>query len=442
MKKILVVSTNEKVIETVKKVCTRYQAYFDPSFFTDTEEALSYIDYELPEIKILDFTSESLDCNRMISAIDADPWLHNGGIIAVVPSAAKAEELEERKDPNILIIQTLYNFTENFSRLLRILWRNQHFLFNRGMQDRLGGKETGSFICGNDPMEFRIYTTFLAGYLYSTNRINADERYELQTALMELLTNALEHGNCAITYEEKTECLEHGGNILELIREKNKQPEIAARKIYIAYMIGKSKSKFVIRDEGDGFDWRSRLNEDFGDGMHGRGMKLTESLVKNLSYNEKGNEVSFEITNLKDAANTVPGIMVPFSSVQYGDRQIVCRENEPSNDLYFIVSGRFAVYSGKKLVSVLTPNDMFIGEMAFLMNDRRSASIMSVGDGKLIRIPKTSFLNLIRRNPHYGIFLSKLLAQRLQIQTKKTLAVTAELNELKHKLSLPDFLAD
>ena len=442
MKKILVVSTNEKVINTVKKVCTKYQAYFDPAFFSDTEEALSFIDYELPEIKILDFTSENLDCNRVISTIDADPWLHNGGIIAVVPSSAKAEELEERKDPNILIIQTVYNFTENFSRLLRILWRNQHFLFNRGMQDRLGGKETGSFICGNDPMEFRIYTTFLAGYLYSTNRINADERYGLQTALMELLTNALEHGNCAITYEEKTECLENGGNILELIREKNKQPEIAARKIYIAYMIGKTKSKFVIRDEGNGFDWRSHLDKDFGEGTHGRGMKLTESLVTNLTYNDKGNEVSFEITNLKDAANTVPGIMVPFSSIQYKDKQIVCRENEPSNDLYFIVSGRFAVYSGKKLVSILTPNDMFIGEMAFLMNDRRSASIMSVGDGKLIRIPKASFLNLIRRNPHYGIFLSKMLAQRLQIQTKKTLAVTAELNELKHKLSLPDFLSD
>lgn len=442
MKKILVLSVNEKIVSTVKKVCDRYQAYFDPAFFSDTDEALGYIDYELPEIKILDFTSESLDCNRMISTIDADPWLHNGGIIAVVPSAAKAEELEERKDPNILIIQTVYNFTENFSRLLRILWRNQHFLFNRGMQDRLGGKETGSFICGNDPMEFRIYITFLAGYLYSTNRIDADERYELQTALMELLTNALEHGNCAISYEEKSEWLENGGNMLELIKEKNKQPEIAARKIYIAYMIGKSKSKFVIRDEGAGFDWKSRLDDDFSDGMHGRGMKLTESLVKNLSYNDQGNEVSFEITNLKDAANTVPGIMVPFSSIQYKDRQIVCRENEPSNDLYFIVSGRFAVYSGKKLVSVLTPNDMFIGEMAFLMNDRRSASIMSVGEGKLIRIPKSSFLNLIRRNPHYGIFLSKLLAQRLQVQTKKTLAVTAELNELKHKLSLPDFLAD
>ena len=43
---------------------------------------------------------------------------------------------------------------------------------------------------------------------------------------------------------------------------------------------------------------------------------------------------------------------------------------------------------------------MFIGEMAFLLNDRRSATILSIGAGKLIRIPKVSFLNLIRKNPH------------------------------------------
>ena len=136
------------------------------------------------------------------------------------------------------------------------MWANQHFLFNRGMQDTLGGHETGSFVCGNDPMDFRIYTTFLVGYLYSTNRIKADERYNLQTALMELLTNALEHGNCNISYEEKSEWLANGGNILSLIEEKNKNPEIASRKIHIAYAIGKTKSKFVIRDEGNGFDWK------------------------------------------------------------------------------------------------------------------------------------------------------------------------------------------
>ena len=166
-------------------------------------------------------------------------------------------------------------------------------------------------------------------------------------------------------------------------------------------------------------------------------MKLSESLVPQLTYNDKGNEVSFVINNLKDSSNTVPVIMRTFSSVNYSDRQIVCRQNEESNDLYFIVSGRYAIYTDNKLVSVLSPNDMFIGEMAFLLNDRRSATVLAIGNGQLIRIPKVSFVNLIRRNPHYGIFLSKLLAQRLVSQTQKMLTLASQIEYLKAQAIAP-----
>ena len=37
MKKILVVSANKKIIETVKAVCKKYSAYFDATFFSDTD---------------------------------------------------------------------------------------------------------------------------------------------------------------------------------------------------------------------------------------------------------------------------------------------------------------------------------------------------------------------------------------------------------------------
>ena len=67
---------------------------------------------------------------------------------------------------------------------------------------------------------------------------------------------------------------------------------------------------------------------------------------------------------------------------------------------------------GKQL-SVLTPADMFVGEMSFLINNRRSATVTSLGRSSLIKISKVDFVNLIRRNPHYGMFLARLLAQRL-----------------------------
>ena len=434
MKKLLVASSNSEVLGVVRSVCMNYSAQFEPIFCPDTDEALSFIDYELPELKVVDFTSKDLDSNRILEAIRSDPWLHNGGIIAVAQNPGEAEKIEALKDPNILIVQTLYTFKENFERLLNCILSNQQFLFNRGMQNRLGSEERGSFVCENDPLDIRLYTNFIVNFLYCTNRIDDDGRFALQSTLMELLTNALEHGNCGISYEEKSDWLNNGGTILDLIKKKISQPEFAGRKIYIGYEIGKTKSSFVIKDEGEGFDWKSRISDDKSPSVeeaHGRGISLSKSLVSGLRYNEKGNEVSFDIQHLVNVSSSIPGIMIPLKAVEYKKHDIICRQNEPSNDLYFIVSGRYGVYANRKLISVLTPNDMFIGEMAFLLNDRRSATIMAAEDGKLIKIPKVTFLNLIRQNPHYGLFLSKLLAQRVIRQNRRTLELSAEISKLK-----------
>ncbi len=442
MKKIPVVTSSDDVIKAVTDVGARFASSFQPVFLQKKEDVISFLDYEIPEIKILDFSDETLECAEILEVIHGDPWLHYGGIIGITADMASRRVLEERQDSNILIVQTKEDFIGNFERLLRILLQNQQFLFNRGMQQQLSGKEAGTFICDNDPLDIMVYANFLVSYMYNTNRINQDGRYKLQTALMELLFNALEHGNCGISYDEKTKWLEPGRSILDLIAEKNKDPVIAVRKIHISYEILPDRTKFSIRDEGNGFDWRSRMNKTIEAGTHGMGMKMTENLVSAMTYNDKGNEVFFEIENQVNEANTIPVILHEQNIIRYKDKEVVCYENELTNDLYFIVSGRFAVYSQRKLVSVLTPNDIFIGEMSFLLNDRRSATILSIGEGRLIKIPKQVFLNLIKQNPHYGIFLSRLLAQRLVRQTNKTVVLNEELADLKKRtgLSVPQQL--
>jgi CRP-like cAMP-binding protein len=72
--------------------------------------------------------------------------------------------------------------------------------------------------------------------------------------------------------------------------------------------------------------------------------------------------------------------------------------------------------------------------MSFLLNDRRSATIVSVGTGTLVKIPKMEFIKLIRQHPHYGIFLSRLLAQRLARQSTQTVQIRTEFNKIKKQL--------
>lgn len=434
MKKILTASTNQKVIDTVQYACKLYNSYFAAEFLSDTNEVIHYIDYELPEIKVLDFSSADVNCDTIIDAINKDTWLHYGGVIAVCRDQNQVCELEERKDLNMLTIQTVRSFSEHFTRVLRILWQNQQFLFNRGMRDVVGGQESGTFICGNDPLDMRFYSNFLVSYLYNTNRISGDDRFNLQMTFSELLTNAVEHGNLGISYQEKSDFLLTGGDMIDFIQKKARNPEIANRKVHITYSIEKTISRFTIKDDGDGFDWRKMLEAKTDDNeMHGRGISMSRQLVQTLTYNEKGNEVSFTIQNLKNQTSSIPEIMQPFQSITYKDKQVVCREGEMSNDLFFIISGRFAVYVNNKLTTVLTPNDLFIGEMAFLLNDRRTATILAVGECKVIKLQKADFLVLIRKNPHYGIFLSKMLAQRLVRQTKATIEAKNELKKIREE---------
>ena len=432
MKKIVVATTNEDVYEVVQEAVKKFSS-FESLLFATTETAEIYINYELPEIKVLDFTSgASLDCQKILDDIRNDRWLHTGGVIAVCKNRQQIKELEEQRDVNILASLTKADFMQHFSRLLRILKSNSQFLYTRGMQDVMGGIEQGSFTCGNDPMDLRFYMSFLVSYLYNTNRISIDECASLRMTFMELLINAVEHGNLEISYEEKTKWRGEGKNFFDLIALRSREEKYKDRKVKISYSIHKKHSAFRIHDDGNGFDWRKYLSKKgLNTDTHGRGISLSKSIVRQMEYNEKGNEVTFCIDNNVDASNAVPEIMSRFDVMKFKNKDIICKQDDPTNDLYFIVSGQLAVYTNDRLTTILTPNDMFIGEMSFLLNNRRTATIMAMGDCQLIKVPKTEFLALIRRNPHSGIFLSKMLAQRLENQSQYNYALMQKLADIE-----------
>ena len=222
MKKILTASSNEDIIFTVKNACNLFSSIFCTEIIDNTDDIIRYIDFELPEIKVLDFSSPNIDCDKILKNIFDDPWLHYGGVIAVCKDRNQVAELEQRKDMNVLAVQTAKEFKEHFTRILRILYQNQQFLFNRGMQELIGGQESGAFVFGNDPMDSNFYTNFLVNYLYTTNRIADEDRFNLKMTFSELLTNALEHGNLEIDYDTKTEYLMSGGDMISLIKERAK----------------------------------------------------------------------------------------------------------------------------------------------------------------------------------------------------------------------------
>jgi anti-sigma regulatory factor (Ser/Thr protein kinase) len=435
MRKIPVVSSDETINEIVRLECGRTEGEFAPVFISDRGAVIEYLKYELPEIKIFWFSDPVVDCIGILREIQEDPWLHYGGIIAIHDSADEKGLLEAMRDVNIVAVIRRHDFVSSLPRLLRIIRQNKQILFQRGIQLHLLKTISGTFVIDNEPLDVTTYTNLITNYLFNANLIGKDEKEKLHVALLELLVNAIEHGNCEIGFDEKTAWLEANGDIMDLIRKKNGDPGIKAKKVYFSYTITPERSHITIKDEGAGFDWRARLDaRSEAPELHGMGMRMAKLYVKNIAYNDRGNEVSFEIEHHHGEANAIPSIFARSEETRFADGQYVCSEGEESDYLYYIVSGSLYVYSRGKLVSALTPDDMFMGEMSFLLSNRRSATVVSKGPSTLIKISKQDFVNLIKENPHYGIFLARLLAQRLARLNARTARLNTEYLKLRATL--------
>lgn len=416
MRKMPVISSDAELNDRVARICHKLGDVFEPVFFESGADALEYLLYELPDVNLVNFSDPEIDTTSILDTIKHDPWLHYGGIIAVY-SRGDLKELEEQlPDSNVISLIARGEFVASFFRVLRILVENRRIIFQRDLQSYLLGNVYGSFEMDNDPYNIKTYANLVSNYLFNSNYINRDKRDRLHVALFEMLMNAVEHGNCDISYDEKTAWLENHGDILDLIRQKAREPEIRRKKVHFAYRITPERSFFTVRDEGAGFDWRVRVNPD-ADAvnltMHGHGIQMTNYYIENLAYNDSGNEVSFELSHQDHETNLVPSIFQDQQEREFQDRDVVFKEGEESNYLYYIVSGSFEIFTGGKLISTLTSDDMFLGEMSFLLNDRRSATVISRGRSVLMMIQKKAFVNVIKAQPHYGIFLARLLAQRL-----------------------------
>lgn len=111
--------------------------------------------------------------------------------------------------------------------------------------------------------------------------------------IMELLLNAIEHGNLDIGYDCKSMHLEKGNyrneveRRLRLSANKHKKASVVLEK-------SNAEIAITVRDEGKGFHWPHYIDFDpkrMGD-RHGRGIALAASVsFSNLQYNDMGNEV-------------------------------------------------------------------------------------------------------------------------------------------------------
>lgn len=115
--------------------------------------------------------------------------------------------------------------------------------------------------------------------------------------ISELLTNAVEHGNLGISYDEKSD-LNKQGQWKNEVERRLSMPEHASKIVRVAYTRSENQIILTIKDEGLGFNWIDymEISPERATHSHGRGIALSKMMsFDHLDYLGDGNEVQCRV---------------------------------------------------------------------------------------------------------------------------------------------------
>lgn len=161
-------------------------------------------------------------------------------------------------------------------------------MLSQYLEDERQHYRIGNLLLVADDLSFRL-TRNLERF------IDKRELNLLRMALREIIINAIEHGNLAITFDEKTrETLE--GDYFTYLNRRQKDPRYRDRTVDIQYQVDAERAEYTVTDEGSGFDYGKFLRDevDVNESMlpHGRGITLAKNVFDEIRYNEQGNIVT------------------------------------------------------------------------------------------------------------------------------------------------------
>jgi len=304
MKVLPILSSSSELVKAVSDIAAmtsqsdtvKYRLRHIP----DYHDSIDFLREGRPKLVLIDFTSGSINGFKILDLMFADRHISPHGIIAVCESRKTSKKLEAIPGANLIAIILESEIKDRLPPVLEIISKNHQLVFQTVISLNLSENISGSFRVFNERTELECCVNLVCNFLCNADLLTLENKYRLKVSLLELLLNAVEHGNCHINFDEKNAWLESGRAIEDLIHIKCLDPHVANKTVIFKYDINPTYSRFTITDEGSGFDWRRFLKPEIKESslrLHGRGIMLTKRLMEDLSYNEVGNEVSFKIGN-------------------------------------------------------------------------------------------------------------------------------------------------
>jgi CRP-like cAMP-binding protein len=101
----------------------------------------------------------------------------------------------------------------------------------------------------------------------------------------------------------------------------------------------------------------------------------------------------------------------------YPDGEMIIRQGEVGDCMYVVQSGKVEVFKvqgdSEMHLGTMGEGDFF-GEMALLDRDVRSASIRAVGEARVLKVDKRTFLSQVHADPTIALRIIQKMSQRIR----------------------------
>ena len=261
-------------------------ANFEIEYAKDGSEALSRVQETHPDLVVTDLQMPGIDGLELVTTlVDTHPDVpvvlmtaHGSENVAAQALANGAAcyvpklELADELLPTVSQILAASDTQSSYRHLIACARRTEF-----------------DFELDNDELLVEPLIDLIQQMIASMQGFDPASRVRIAIAVEQAITNAMFRGNLEISRNET--------NILDraLIRERRQQAPYCERRVFFQASLSPEVAKFVIKDEGPGFDLSTIPQpldpESFREGQ-GRGLVLIQSFMDEVRFNEQGNELT------------------------------------------------------------------------------------------------------------------------------------------------------
>ncbi len=260
---------------------------------SDGRQALEKIAAETPDLVVTDLVMPHIDGLELVRTIRQQyPDLPVILMTAYGDETTAIEALEAGAASYVPKAQKAERLLTSIERVL------DHAVANRFRQrlTRTMFEYHCRFALENDRRLIRELVSQVQQAMAGIGAWDVVERIRMGEALEEALLNAMYHGNLGISNDELARVrAELDERLLDrLVEERCRETSVSRRRILLVVHLTESEARFVIRDEGLGFNQAFLTGAKDADRFaagYSRGMTLINTLMDEVTFNKSGNEL-------------------------------------------------------------------------------------------------------------------------------------------------------